>query len=163
MELGLIQNDDYFDEIIKTVQYENKLHELDNGINLLLDEFKKNYVISQMQSNTNIEEYQSLYQTSVDNLASVLSKLFILSNDVQINIDNINKKLFQINVLIKQEKNKNKSLKRKLGMIENKSNTSSVLIDDYKDIYDKRYLRNWGLLLSSIICILFIGIIYKKK
>jgi hypothetical protein len=37
------------------------------------------------------------------------------------------------------------------------------MISDYKDIYAKRYLRNWSLLLSSIICIVAIGTIYKKQ
>jgi len=111
----------------------------------------------------NNEEYQTQYQNVINSLAEILSKLFSVSNDVQVNIDNINKKLFEFDILIKKEREKNKELKSKLGIVENKSNAASEMISDYKDIYDKRYLRNWSLLLSSIACLVAIGIIYKNK
>lgn len=158
--MELENNNNYLDNITKTIEYKEKLDQLDNGINLLLEEFKKLYIITNMHP-TN-EEYQTLYQNSINNLASILSKLFSISNDVQVNIDNINKKLFELDFLIRQERDKNKELKIKLGFVENKSAAAYEMINDYKAIYDKRYLRNWSLLLSSIICIVAIGIIYKK-
>lgn len=108
------------------------------------------------------EEYQTQFQNIVNNLSSVLSKLFSISNDVQVNIDKINKKLFELDIFIRREREKNRELKKKLGIVENKSNAASEMINDYKDIYDKGYLRNWSLILSSLICILAIGNIYKK-
>ena len=145
----------------KTNKYKEKIDELDSGINLLLDEFKKLYVITKMHP-TN-EEYQTQYQNIINNLATVLTKLFSVSNDVQINIDNLNKKLFEFDVLIREEREKNEKLKRKLGIVENKSNAASEMISDYKNIYDKRYLRNWSLLLSSILCMVAIGTLFKKQ
>ena len=156
-----LESNNYGDNFTKTNQYKEKIDELDSGINLLLDEFKKLYVITKMHP-TN-EEYQTQYQNVIDNLATVLSKLFSVSNDVQINIDNLNKKLFEFDILIREEREKNKELKRKLGIVENKSNAASEMISDYKDIYDKRYLRNWSLLLSSILCMVAIGIVFKKQ
>jgi len=155
-----LENNDYEDNFKKSEQYKEKIHQLDSGVHLLLNEFKKLYVITNMHP-TN-EEYQTLYQNVVNNLAEILSKLFSISNDVQVNIDNLNKKLFEFDILIRQEREKNKELKRKLGIVENKSNAASEMISDYKNIYDKRYLRNWSLLLSSIVCIVAIGAIYKK-
>jgi hypothetical protein len=145
----------------KSEQYKEKLHQLDGGLHLLLHEFKKLYVITNIHPNN--EEYQTQYQNVINSLAEILSKLFSVSNDVQVNIDNINKKLFEFDILIKKEREKNKELKRKLGIVENKSNAASEMISDYRDIYDKRYLRNWSLLLSSIACLVAIGTIYKNK
>ena len=156
-----LESNNYGDNFTKTDKYKEKIDELDSGINLLLDEFKKLYVITKMHP-TN-EEYQIQYQNIIDNLATVLSKLFSVSNDVQINIDNLNKKLFEFDILIREERDKNKDLKKKLGIVENKSNAASEMISDYKDIYDKRYLRNWSLLLSSILCIVVIGTVFKKQ
>ena len=152
---------DNIDNFTKTNQYKEKINELDSGVNLLLDEFKKLYVITKMFPNN--EEYQTLYTNIINNLESVLSKLFSISNDVQVNIDNLNKKLVEFDNLIRSEREKNKELKIKLGIVENKSNATFEMISDYKDIYAKRYLRNWSLLLSSIICIVAIGTIYKKQ
>jgi hypothetical protein len=151
----------YINNFTKTNKYKEKIDELDSGINLLLGEFKKLYVITKMHP-TN-EEYQTQYQNIINNLATVLTKLFSVSNDVQINIDNLNKKLFEVDVLIREEREKNEKLKRKLGIVENKSNAASEMISDYKNIYDKRYLRNWSLLLSSILCMVAIGTLFKKQ
>jgi hypothetical protein len=162
MELELIEseNNNYEDIYAKSKQYKEKIHQLNSGVDFLLNEFKKLYVITNMHP-TN-EEYQTQYQNVVNSLAEILSKLFSISNDVQVNIDKLNKYLFDFDILIRQERVKNKELKRKLGIVENKSNTSSEMINNYKDIYDKRYLRNWSLLLSSVIGILTIVKIFKN-
>jgi hypothetical protein len=162
MELELIEseNNNYEDIYAKSKQYKEKIHQLNSGVDFLLKEFKKLYVITNMHP-TN-EEYQTQYQNVVNSLAEILSKLFSISNDVQVNIDKLNKYLFDFDILIRQERVKNKELKRKLGIVENKSNTSSEMINNYKDIYDKRYLRNWSLLLSSVIGILTIVKIFKN-
>lgn len=154
LELKELENNDYEHIFTKSEQYKEKLQQLNSGVHLLLHEFRKTYVITNMHP-TN-EEYQTQYQNIINSLAQILSKLFSVSNDVQVNIDNLNKKLFEFDILIRQEREKNKELKRKLGIVENKSNAASEMISDYKDIYDKRYLRNWSLLLSSVICILAI-------
>jgi ABC-type enterochelin transport system substrate-binding protein len=142
-------------------QYEEKLQFIDNRINILLDEFKKIYVVIRM--NPNDHEYQQQYQNIINSISEMLSKLFSLSNDVQVNINNINKKLFELNTFIQNEKNKNGELKKKLGMIKNTGNASSEMIYDYKNIYNYNYLRNWSLFISSLLCIGAINIIYKKK
>lgn len=156
-----LKSDNFVDIFIQTNQYNEKINQLDSGVNLLLDEFKKLYVITKM--NPTNQEYQTQYQNIINSLASILSKLFSVSNNVQVNIDNINKKLFELDILIRQEREKNTELKIKLGIVENESSASSEMISDYKDIYDKRYLRNWSLVLSSILCLVVIRTIYKKQ
>lgn len=141
-------------------KYIKQIEEYESSLNLSLDEFKKLYTITKMHP-TN-EEYQSLYQNAISNLSLILSKLFSLSNEIQTKTEKLNKDLFQFDSIIKTEKTKNIELKRKLGIVENKTNASSELIDDYKDIYESRYLRNWSLFLSSIFCIIAIKIVYKK-
>jgi methyl-accepting chemotaxis protein len=154
-------NDKFYFDLNISKQHEEKLKDLDSGINILLDEFKKVYVITRM--NPNNQEYQQQFQSITNSLAEILSKLFVISNDVQVNIDDINKNLFELNELIENERIRNRELKRKLGMIENTSNASSEMISDYKNIYNYNYLRNWSLLISSLLCIGAIGIIYKQR
>lgn len=153
-------NNDYEKNFIDSEKYKEQMHQLDSSIHLLLNEFKKLYVITTMHP-TN-EEYQVQYKNVINNLSEILSKLFSISNDVQVNTDNINKEFFKLDASIKKEREKNKELKRRLGIVENENNAVHEMINDYKDIYDKRYLRNLSLLLSSIICILAISKIYKK-
>ena len=141
-------------------EYIDKMKQLEGGVHLLLDEFKKIFVVAKM--NPNDMEVQQQFQNIVNSLAEVLSKLFTISNNVQVNIDDINKKLFDLNVLIKEEKDKNRELKIKLGMAENTGNASSEMISNYRDMYNMNYLRNWSLLLSSVLCMVTIGLIYKN-
>jgi len=157
MELG---NNSYEDNFSKSSTFKNKINDLDSGINILLDEYKKLYVL--VGVNPNNQEYQQQYQNTVNNLDSVMSKMFSVSNDIQGNVNNINKTLVQYDILIKEEKKVNSDLKVKLGIVENKNNAAYEMITDYKDIYDKRYLRNWSLILGSIICLVAIKTVYKR-
>ena len=159
MELSYKNNNNQ-ENITNSTMFKEKINNLDNGVDILLEEFKKLFVIVHMHP-TN-QEYQQQYQNVVNNLSSVLSKMFAVSNDIQSNVNSINKKLLEYNKLITEEKKQNKQLELQLGIVENKNYAANEMITDYKDIYDKRYLRNWSLLLSSILCLFAIGIVYKK-
>jgi hypothetical protein len=148
------------ENFMKPEQFNEKLDVLKGSVNLLLDEFKKIYIISKMHPAN--QEYQQQYANMVAGLDQLQSKLFSASNDVQVNIDNINKAMIALDIRIREERKKNRELKVKLGIISNKSNASSEMIDDYTQIYDERYLRNWALGLSTIICIMTIGSVFKK-
>jgi CII-binding regulator of phage lambda lysogenization HflD len=149
------------ENFMKPEQFDEKLDVLNGSVNLLLDEFKKIYVISKMHPAN--QEYQQQYANMVAGLNQLQSKLFSASNDVQVNIDKINKAMMTLDNRIRKEREKNRELKLKLGIVENKSNASSEMIDNYKQIYDEQYLRNWALGLSTIICIMTIGSVFKKQ
>ena len=142
-------------------EYIGKLDELNGGVGLLLDEFKKIYVISRMHPDN--EEIQQRYQNMIASINQIQSKLFSTSNDVQVNINDLNKKLVGVDILIRREREINKELKRKLGIVEHKNNSATEMISDYKEVYDIKYLRNWGLFLTTIIGLVTIGTVYKKQ
>jgi hypothetical protein len=126
----------------------------------ILADFQKAYVLYNKDPNN--QEYQQPFQNIKTNLNSLNSNLFTLSNNVQSNIDKINSKLLEIDILIKKERERNKTLKRKLGIIEHKNNAASELILDYKEIYQSKYLSNWALFFSLIFVIATITKIYGK-
>ena len=156
-----INNNEYNvnSNIIK--QYEEKLVNLNAGTNILLDEFKKLYIITKM--NPSDQEYQQKYQNTLNSLEEVLSNLFIISNDIQVDRDKINKELFELDGLIRIERDSNIVLKEKLKKIGNTNSASSEMISDYKNMYNYNYLRNWSLIVSSLLCLGTIGIIFKQK
>ena len=59
--------------------------------------------------------------------------------------------MFALNVLIQKEKERNRELKLKLGIVEHKNNAATELIYDYKNMYSEEYLRNWDLFVSILI------------
>lgn len=161
MDNNYTNNTNLNDNFIKPEQFKETLNQLNGKIDVLLDEFKKNYVLSKMYP-TN-QEYQQQYSNIVSGLDQIQSKIFTVSNEVQVNIDDLNKKMLILDIEIKKEREKNKELKRKLGIIENQTNTSSELINNYTQIYDEKYLRNWALGISTLICIMTIGSLFKNQ
>lgn len=141
-------------------EYINKLDEFNGGMDLLLDEFKKIHVTAKLDPEN--EDIQAKYQDIISNINQLQLKLFPVSNDIQANSDDMNKKLSELDRLIRIERDKNKKLRKKLGMVENKQNSSLEMISDYKEIYEIKYLRNWAIFLSTIICIFTISTVYKK-
>ena len=87
----------------------------------------------------------------------------MVSNDVDVNIDNINNLYKTLDILIKKERVKNRELKRKLGIVESKTNSSNEMIDDYSEIYDIGYLRNCALFLSIVTSGILISVVFKKQ
>lgn len=145
--MTLIDNENA-DETFKTpIIFKEKLQTLNQQLPAILDDFKKYYVLF----NKDPEVYQNSFRNIESNLTQLNSDLFIVSNDVHASTNELNKKLLDLNVLIKQEKEINKELKLKLGIIENKNNAATELLHDYKNIYSEEYLRNWALFVSILI------------
>jgi len=142
-------------------EYIKQLNQLNESVDLLLAEFSKIFVLYKMNPNT--PEYQQQYANMVANINQIQSKLFTTSNSVQVNIDEISQKLLELNILISIERNKNRELKSKLGMIQDKNNSASEMIYNYKQIYNYNYLRNWALFISISLCILTISKVYKSQ
>lgn len=142
-------------------QFTEKLQALQEQLPAILEDFKKYYVF--YNKNPEYDEYRQMYENMKNNLNKINSDLFVLSNDVSSNTDELNKQLFYLNDLIEQEKQKNKMLKRKLGIVENKSNAADEMITNFREIYESDYLRNWGLFGCIIVGGLVIKNIYTKS
>ncbi len=139
--------------------FNEKINQMNGSIDLLLEEYKKICILSKMHPAN--QEYQQQYENMKSGLNHVQSTLLSISNEVQQNINKLNRELLLLDADIKKEKELNKELKKKIGFMENKTNAASEMIDDYNQIYDERYLRNWGLGLSTLLCIFTIGSIFK--
>ena len=153
-----VQNTENIDNHTKI--FTQKLEALQSQLPSILEDFKKYYVF--YNKNPEYPEYQQLFQNIKNNLNSINTQLFTLSNDVQSSIDKLNEDFSRIDVLIKTAKEKNMTLKQKLGIVEHKNNAAYELITDYKQMYETGYLRNWGLFFSIVIVGTTIAKIYKS-
>ena len=129
--------------------FKERLQTLNNQLPAILADFKKYYVF--FNKNPEYPEYQNSFENIKGNMNKLSSDLFILSNDVQSSTDELNKKLFALNVLIQEEKDRNRRLKLNLGIVEHKNSAATELIYDYKNMYSEEYLRNWALFISILI------------
>ena len=129
--------------------FKEKLQTLNQQLPAILDDFKKYYIF--FNKNPEYPEYQNSFENIKGNMNKLSSDLFMLSNDVEYSTGELNKKMFALNVLIQKEKERNRELKLKLGIVEHKNNAASELISDYKNMYSEEYLRNWALFVSILI------------
>ena len=126
----------------------------------ILDDYKKYYVFHKMVPDYN--EYQQMFETINSNLNEVTTKLFTTTNDIEVNTEKISKKLKTLSVMINQEKEKNKTFRSRLEMIDGKNNSSDILITNYKEMYDIEYIRNWALVIGIVLSIIASARIFKK-
>jgi len=152
--------DDNINNFTQPRQFIQNLETLQSQLPSILDDFKKYYVF--YNKNPEYQEYQTNFQNIKGNLNNINTQLFTLSNSVESSIDQLNKKLFGLDLLIKKERETNKKLKRTLGIAENKNAVTSELISNYKTMYDSGYLRNWALFIATIIVGISIKIVFKK-
>jgi hypothetical protein len=158
VDVDLMENNDihFNDPSIFT----EKINTLKQQLPAILSDFKKTYI--SYKRNPGNPEYEQAFENIKANLNTISSQVFTISNDIDANTDDINKKLLAINILIKKEKERNEILKKRLNIVERNNNKSSELISNYKEMYDSEYLRNWGIFLSIIIALTFISKVYKK-
>ena len=152
--------EDTINNLPNSEQFTDKLDALQQKIKPILEDFKKYYVF--YNKNPDYPDYQSMFDKVKGQITQVCSDLFTLENKVDANIDKINKALAELNVLIKEEKKTNRELKAKLGIAETENNAASELIDNYKEMYEEGYLRNWGLGISILFAGLIISKVYKS-
>jgi hypothetical protein len=139
------------EEIItnKSQEYITKLQTIKTQLPMILIDFQKYYVLYYLKSTSDVNG--QMLESVKGNITKLSNELFNLSNTVQVDIDTINAQMVELNTLIKEEKERNRTLKLKLGIVENKNNAASEMISNYKQHYDYGYLRNWGLFLSIIV------------
>ena len=138
--MALFEKPELFTEKVQTLQEQ---------LPAILDDFNKYFVL--YNTDPNYPEFETTFNNIKQNLNTMGASLFMVSNNVEVNIENINKTFKLLDILITKERRKNRELRRRLGILDDKNNSSKELIDNYNEMYDTDYLRNWGLFLSSIV------------
>jgi uncharacterized protein YgiM (DUF1202 family) len=133
---------------------------LQKQLDPILDDFAKYYVF--YNKNPDVTEYQQMFSNIKSNLNQLNSQLFMVSNQVDTNTQAISKKLLEFNQKIQSLKTQNGTLSTKMQKIKHKNNSADELINDYKQMYDMGYLRNWGLGLSIVVSCALLSIVFRK-
>jgi hypothetical protein len=141
--------------------FKQQLSSLEQQLPSILDDFEKYYIFYNMNPSNN--EYQNLFENIKNNLNDVNTKIMNIGKGVDKSLDDLNSKLKSIDIHIQEEKTLNTKLKGKLGIITQKENSSNILIDNYKQVYDMHYLQNWALFFSIIAASFAIIKISKNK
>jgi hypothetical protein len=141
--------------------YYNNITTISQQLPSILDDFTKYYVF--YNNVPDYPEYQTMFENIKQNINSLNSQLFQITNDVDSGIEKINKSLLSLNALITTEKSKNTDLKQKLGMLNEENKSTFIMITNYDQIYDLEYLKNWSLVISIFFSLYVISVVFKKQ
>jgi hypothetical protein len=134
--------------IIMESKKEYDLTSIKQQIPSILDDFTKYYIF--YNKNPEYDEYQRLYYNIKDNMDNLESQVKKTSQSIDEETVKLNEILKTVNEKIAKERNKNKQLKRRLGLAENESNGADEMVKDYTTVYDTGYTRNWSLVIGIV-------------
>jgi hypothetical protein len=138
--------------------YRNKLDDLKKQLPLILEDYKKTYVLYNKTPDGN----QQSFDTISGNRMNLTSSLRKIQTDVDNDINAFNKDLGEIHTNIAKEKNKYLAYKNVLGDTTYKNNSADIMYNDYKELYTSAYLKNWAMLSGVIFSIIMTLRVFKN-
>ena len=88
--------------------------------------------------------------------------IFLITNDIDKNIESLDKGMAFVAVKLETEKKLNTKLMKLLSNLENTQNGSEILIDDSKDSYNIQYYYNWEMFIGIVILSSMLAKIFKS-
>jgi hypothetical protein len=139
----------------------SKLETTTQKFNSALDDFSSSYLNYKMDPDYN--EYQRIYINAQGVIDALQADVFIATNDVQKNVDNLNKLITDLNKKIAAEKIKQTALNAQLSQISSNSNGSGLLALQSKTLYFDKYVYNTTLIIGILILFYSLFKVYSKK
>jgi hypothetical protein len=142
-------------------QFEEQINDIKTRFFSALDDFKKYYVY--YNKNPEVDEFQSYYANSKGQLQSMSKELFMTTNNIDKNIENLDNEMSEISVKLSNEKKLNKELSALLTNLKNTQDGSEILIDDSKKEYNIQYYANIEIFIGILIIGGLLGTLFKQK
>jgi hypothetical protein len=130
-------------------QFEEKIDTIKTQFFSALDDFKKYYVY--YNKNPEVNEFQNFYINSKTQLQSMSRDIFLTTNNIDKNIELLDKAMKIVSIKLENEKKLNGELMKVLTNLENTQNGSEILIDDSKNSYNTQYYYNWEIFIGILI------------
>lgn len=130
-------------------RYLSEIKTIQDKLPSVLDDFKKYYVF--YNKNPTYTEYQTMLENLKSDLNSMNSELFKISNSVEKNINSISTKFAELNKLIRKEKATNHRLTPIYKGVKQTFTGSKIMIDEYKQIYNEKFMNNCFILIGIIV------------
>lgn len=142
-------------------QFNEKINTIKSQFFSALDDFKKYYVF--FNKNPEVNEFQNYYATSKGQLQTMSRELYLTTNNINKNIEELDIKVSTISIKLEEEEELYKKLTELLANLDNTRNGSEILIDDSKKIYNLQYYKNVELFIGIIIIVGLLSTLFKKN
>jgi len=142
-------------------KYQDKLNTITEQFTSVLDDYKKYYVFS--NKNPEVDEYQTYYLENKSQLQNLNKEVFLISNDIERNIEKLNYIVTRLNAKLSGEKELTSELKQLMRNLKESDNGASIMLDDTTAIYNKKYIQNCEIVLGSVIILYLLFVLFKKN
>jgi hypothetical protein len=137
-------------------KFNEKIINIKSSFFSALDDFKKYYVY--YNKNPEVNEFQNFFAISKGQLQHLNSEIFLVTNNIQKKIHDLDSEMQMISNKLNDEKDVNGELLKLIKKIQTSQSGSAIMIDDAKDEYNIQYYKNWEIFIGIII---FMGISVK--
>jgi hypothetical protein len=137
-------------------KFNEKIKTIKDSFFSALDDFKKYYVY--YHKNPEVDEFQNFFVNSKGQLQKLNADIFLVTNNIQKNIKDLDTEMQMISTKLNDEKDLNEELLKLINRIQTTHDGSAIMIDDAKDEYNIQYYANWELFIGILF---FMGISVK--
>lgn len=127
--------------------YEKTMKELNQRYYLILDELVEVFPKNKMYPD--YLAYSKPFKNDMSNLIKLQSDFFLYKNDLETDIETLDKEIKSVNEQIENLEIENKQLNKTLESLKNSNNASHGMLSDTKLLYNQKLIGNW--LLFAII------------
>ena len=130
-------------------QFNEQINNIKSQFFSALDDFTKYYVY--YNKNPEVNEFQNYYANSKGQLQTMSKDLFLTTNNIDKNIQDLDNEMLQISIKLENEKKLNKEMSELINNLQNTQNGSEILIDDSKTKYNIQYYKNVEIFIGILI------------
>jgi hypothetical protein len=130
-------------------QFDEKINSINSSFFSALDDYEKYYVY--YNKNPEVNEFQNYYANSKGQIQNISRDLFLTTNNIDKNIEDLNTKMEAVSLKLQDEKKLNSELMKIISNLTNTKSGSELLIDDSKEEYNTQYYNNWELIIGIFI------------
>ena len=135
--------------IKQSKQFDEQINNIKSQFFSALDDFKKYYVY--YNKNPEVNEFQNYYANSKSQLQTMSKDLFLTTNNIDKNIEDLDNEMMNISIQLENEKKLNKEMSELINNLQNTQNGSEILIDDSKTKYNIQYYKNLEIFIGILI------------
>jgi len=145
----------------EAIDFGSKIETLKNQYPGYLDNFKQYYILTKQFPND--DSYTRGYQSSRTDMQNATKSLFMINNNIQVEIEKMKATTTILNKNITNEKARNITLQKKYDDATGEVGGAQTMIHDYKQRYVLQYISNVSIFLGIILSGVIISKTFRRQ
>jgi hypothetical protein len=145
----------------ESIDFGSKIETLKNQYPGYLDNFKQYYILTKQFPND--DSYTRGYASSRADIQNATKSLFMINNNIQVEIEKLKATTTILNKNIANEKARNITLQKKYEDATGEVGGAKTMINDYRKIYVLQYISNVSIFLGVILSGVIISKTFRRQ